>query len=179
MGNTRPRGRYRHVSAFGKILVSIFILWQLLMTALWLMPASATQRLMLNTLHVYMWVTGCDQNWAMFSPNPANIDVYLQANIFYKDGTHKVWSFPRMHNMGFIQRYQAERYRKMIENAHLDMNSGVWPYLAQFAALSNDTQPKTNPVVQVELIRSWQVITTVPGNSRSHASSHRIDSRSR
>ncbi|HEX5324439.1 MAG TPA: hypothetical protein VFW40_11675 [Capsulimonadaceae bacterium] len=145
-------------SFFYKPLVSAFILWQLLMISFWLLPPSATQQLLLNTLHNYMWWTGNDQNWGMFSPQPANVDIYMQAKITYQDGTQKTWTFPRMHAIGYVQRYQEERFRKMIENAHQDVNSGVWPSVARFAALANNKEPKTNPVVHVELIRDWQPI---------------------
>src|SRR5579862_5767533 len=132
----RPSGGFEEsATILRKAAISAFVLWQLLMVTFWLMPDSATQRFLLRTLRDYMWATGSDQNWNMFSPNPASTDVYMSALITYQDGTQKTWLFPRMHNLGVVQKYQQERFRKFIENAHLDANSAVWPYAARFAAI--------------------------------------------
>jgi hypothetical protein len=145
------------LSALRKPVISLLILWQLLMVTFWLMPSSATQQRLSGAMHPYMWSTGCDQLWNMFSP-PSNIDIYMQAKITYQDGAQKTWVFPRMRNLSLLAKYQKERFRKMVENAHLVTNYAVWPYVARFAAITNNTEPKSNPVVHVELIRTWQGI---------------------
>ncbi len=157
-------------SSLLRFLISAFILWQLLMITFWLMPPSATQQLLYKPLHSYLWMVGCDQNWNMFSPNPSDLDVYMSAQITYQNGTQKTWVFPRMHSLGILAKYQQERFRKFIENAHLDVHSAVWPYVAKFAARANNNQPTTNPVVHVELIRTWQVIPAPPMTPTNYTS---------
>lgn len=147
---------------FPKWLISIFIVWQLIMVVMWLLPSSALQRGMLRVLQHYMWATACWQNWQMFAPNPASDDVYMEAKITYHDGSTHLWVFPRMIKQGFLQRYEDERFRKMIENAHQDSQREIWPYVARFAAIANNPEPKTDPVVHVELVRVWQNIPPNP-----------------
>lgn len=147
------------VFALPKWLVSAFIIWQILLAALWLLPQSALQQGMLLVMQRYMWATACWQNWQMFAPNPASQDVYMEANVTYRDGMSHVWVFPRMIKQSFLQRYQDERFRKMIENAHLDSNRAIWPYVARFAAIANNKTPHSDPVVQVELVRLWSDIS--------------------
>lgn len=141
-----------------RFLITLFIVWQLLAVAFWLMPGSAIKRPFLGLLEPYMWVTAGDQNWSMFAPNPASQDVYLTANIVYQNGANTVYTFPRMRDLNYLQRYQQERFRKMIEWAHQDNYHMMWPYLARFAALANNSRPHSNPVVHVELVRHWQDI---------------------
>lgn len=136
-----------------RLVISTFAIWQIMMTVLWLMPGgSLVQQSFLTPLRHYMWLTGGDQNWAMFAPNPAQQDIYLSAIITYRDGTQKSWNFPRMHDLGYIQRYQEERFRKMIEFGHMSAHSCMWPPLARFAGLSNNSHPATNPVTHVALV---------------------------
>ena len=143
---------------FVRLFIVLFIVWQLFCVAFWLMPASNIKTPFVPLLQEYMWFVGCDQNWNMFAPQPANQDIYLLAKITYRDGAQMTWTFPRMHDLNYFQRYQEERFRKMIEYAHQDGYNRMWPFLARFAALSNDSSPKTNPVVHVELVRRWQNI---------------------
>lgn len=155
--------------AVPKWLISAFIVWQIISVAFWLLPTSTLQQGLVIVLRPYIWATACWQNWQMFAPNPASQDVYMEANIFYSDGTSHIWVFPRMIRQSFLQRYEDERFRKMIENAHMDSNRAIWPYVARFAAIANNKQPKTDPVVQVQLIRLWQ---DIPVNGMAPAPYH-------
>jgi hypothetical protein len=137
---------------FRRLALSTFILWQIMTAALWLLPQSVTQSSFVIPLRHYMWMVGCDQNWGMFAPNPANADVYVTAQITYQDGTQKEWTYPRMHDLGYVRRYQEERYRKMLEWAHQPAYARMWPWLARFAAQANNDHARTNPVTHVELI---------------------------
>lgn len=160
-----------------RLLVVLFIVWHLLCVALWLLPASSVKEPFIPWIVPYMDWVGCDQNWNMFAPNPSNQDVYLVANITYQNGEQKSWTFPRMHELNYFQRYQEERFRKMIEYAHQDAYSKIWPYLARFAALANNKEPKTNPVVHVDLLRYWQNIPNpgVPMPPYTHYQFYRAD----
>jgi hypothetical protein len=51
----------------------------------------------------------------MFAPNPESIDSYIKAVVFTDDRHMKVWTFPRMEELGFAERYRKERYRKFEE----------------------------------------------------------------
>lgn len=141
-----------------KWLISLFILWHLFALTIWLLPYSPG--LVENSLRVvrpYMTVTGFRQSWEMFAPLPDRLDAHVQARITYAGGQVRLWDFPRMQNMGYARRYQRERFHKLIENAHRDQYSYLWPYLARYAARCNNILPG-HPPVSVELIRYYRII---------------------
>lgn len=102
----------------------------------------------------YDMPTGFWQYWDMFAPNPANIDFYGDAEVIYRDGTKRIWTYPRMYTSGIFQKYFTERFRKYYERAHDDAYSYVWPSFAQRVALLSTSDLK-NPVVEVRLWRHW------------------------
>ena len=141
-----------------RLVICTFAIWQIMAAIMWLMPPSALQSSFVIPLRHYMWLTGGDQNWSMFAPNPARADIYLSAQITYQDGSQRSWNFPRMHDLGYIRRYQEERFRKMIEFGHMQQYSQMWPQFARFAAESNNDHPVSNPVVHVDLILNTMYI---------------------
>ncbi|MBC8063326.1 MAG: hypothetical protein H7Y17_00725, partial [Chlorobia bacterium] len=52
-----------------------------------------------SPLIFYPGVTGFWQYWDMFSPNPAQVDLYLEADVVFQDGTKKRFKFPRIYTM--------------------------------------------------------------------------------
>ena len=100
----------------------------------------------------YMTATAFAQSWNMFSPNPDRLDVYLEAQITYRDGEKRSWTFPRLAHMGYVRRYQEERWRKIVEVSTHGGNQMLWPALARYAARVNDYDSQ-NPPVSVELIQ--------------------------
>lgn len=82
----------------------------------------------------YLFSTGFWQYWNMFSPNPANVDVYMDALVTYEDGTQMVFEYPVMQKLNVFERYFKERYRKFVENVHLDKYAYKWPSVAQAIA---------------------------------------------
>jgi hypothetical protein len=142
---------------WGRILINAFILWHLFALTIWLLPESALRQSCIGLVSSYMTSTGFMQTWTMFSPNPAPVEVYVEARITYADGRARSWIYPRMASMGYIERYRRERFRKLIEMAHPDVNSMVWPSLARYAARRNDVYPR-NPPVSVSLVRHFRAI---------------------
>jgi hypothetical protein len=69
-----------------------------------------------------MTLTGLNQNWQMFSPNPDGIDAYMAANVTMANGKAEYYEFPRMEKLDYFSKYREERYRKFIENARQNMN---------------------------------------------------------
>lgn len=119
-----------------------------------------------SPLKFYLLFTGFWQYWDMFSPNPASVDFYGTALITYKDGSTRLYTYPRMYDLGIPKKYVSERYRKFYERAHLEDYSWVWPTFAQRVALKNCTDPN-NPPVKVILTRHWLPIAP-PGKPQQH-----------
>jgi len=142
---------------WGRILINAFILWHLSALTIWLLPESALRRNCIGLVSPYMTWTGFMQSWSLFSPNPAPTEVYVEARITDADGRVRSWVYPRMVNMGYLERYRRERFRKLIEMAHPDENSMVWPSLARYAARRNNIDPR-HPPVSVALVRHFRAI---------------------
>lgn len=117
----------------------------------------ANEPLVLNQMYgkdsfakFYLMSSGFWQFWDMFSPNPANTDVYADADITYADGTHSRYAYPRMYELGITEKYLKERYRKFFERAGYAQYSYAWPiFAARIARLTY--KDKKNPPTQVNL----------------------------
>jgi hypothetical protein len=142
---------------WGRRLVSAFLVWHLFAVTIWLLPESALRQSCFGLVSPYMTLTGFMQSWSMFSPSPASMDVYVEARVTYADGRVRSWNFPRMRDLGYIERYRHERFRKLIEMASPDVNRVAWPTLARYAARRNNIYPR-NPPVSVSLVRHFRPI---------------------
>jgi hypothetical protein len=140
-----------------KTLISLFIIWHIFAVSVWLLSPGAVNFYLSKIVAPYMQITGFWQNWTMFSPNPLRDDYYVQAQITYADGVTRNWNIPRMHDMGMIEKYQKERFRKMVENAGGSSNKTMYPFLARYAMIENDRGPATYPAT-VKLVRYWRFI---------------------
>lgn len=106
----------------------------------------------------YLYSTGFWQYWNMFSPNPANTDVWLDAVVTYQDGTQMVFEYPSMQKLNVFERYFKERFRKFVENTHGDRFSYKWPVIAQAVAYQS-YQGDGNLPVMVTLRRHFKTVS--------------------
>jgi hypothetical protein len=65
--------------------------------------------------------------WNTFAPNPKDAEQYLKAMVITTNGETKVYSFPRMEELSYFERYRKERYRKFVESVLCADCSGLWP----------------------------------------------------
>lgn len=108
-----------------------------------------------DLLNNYLTFTGLWQGWDMFAPNPADTDLWLSAEVTYRDGSKAPAHFPRIKNLSIPAKYFKERYRKYYERANQDDNAWLWPSLAQRLAFESDNDP-SNPPVSIALTRHWR-----------------------
>jgi hypothetical protein len=92
----------------------------------------------------------------MFSPNPKDVNSYVEAIIIYKDGSTQFWTFPRMQLLGLTERYYRERYRKFEENLLQDKYSALWPDAARHVVRGYNHP--SNPPQTVMLLVRWSNI---------------------
>jgi hypothetical protein len=111
-------------------------------------------------VRTYTGVTGFWQYWDMFSPNPAQEDIWVDAEVIYKDGTSKIYQYPRMFLLSIPEKFLKERYRKFYER----VNSDTTPYLRSVFAqrIAHLSDNPSNPPVTVKLRRHWLLIVA-PG----------------
>ncbi len=122
-------------------------------------------KLKTTVVKYYLIPSGFWQYWDMFAPNPANVDFYCDADVIYSDGTHRIYTYPRMYKLGLVQKYAMERFRKYYERARDDSYQYVWHDFAQRIALLSTTNID-NPPVEVRLSRHWNEVQP-PGQPQS------------
>ena len=110
-----------------------------------------------SPLMYYPLSTGFWQYWDMFAPNPAAIDLYMEADVIYQDGKLLRFRYPRIFTMPTPLKYVKERYRKFYENVNSDDQAYIRPAVAQRIALESFDDPE-NPPVKVVLIRYFDKI---------------------
>jgi hypothetical protein len=141
-----------------RIAVNAFIIFHLIAILAWALP--------FNTLVIgktkelispYMLWSGLFQAWDLFAPDPRSINVYVDAEIILRDGQQRTWTFPRMEELGTVDKYFKERYRKWAnDNLRMDSYSALWPDAARYVARLN--ADKANPPRTVKLTRHWSTI---------------------
>ena len=136
-------------------VINLFIVWHLFALTMWLSPSGSAlvqSPIGVRLVRSYMTLTSFAQSWSMFSPYPDKLDVTLEARITYADGEKRSWFFPRMAHMSYVQRYQEERWRKMVEVATHGGSPPLRLGLARYAARINNYDSQNRPV-SVELIQ--------------------------
>jgi hypothetical protein len=134
------------------VAVNIFILFHLIAITCWALPVNfSAVRDLREIIRPYMLWTGLYQSWDMFAPNPKSIDAYIKAVVFTQDRHMKVWTFPRMEELSFRERYPKERYRKFAEMLPDQKNEALWPGVAAHVArLFNNPIDPPDKVVLIE-----------------------------
>lgn len=103
----------------------------------------------------FLWA-GLFQSWDMFAPVPKGVNVYLEAELRYKDGSRKTWTFPRLEKMSLTEKLFKERYRKFADNLQRDELDDLLPEAARYIARLNSNPG--NPVKTVILIKRYSLI---------------------
>jgi len=105
----------------------------------------------------YLLSTGMWQYWDMFAPNPSNLDLWVDAEVLFQNGSRRVYAYPRIAKLPIPLKYVQERFRKFAERAHSEEFHYAWPAFAQRIALSAFDDP-ADPPVQVVLRRHFREI---------------------
>jgi hypothetical protein len=128
--------------------LSLFIVINLCIIILWSIPSCTLTEFLFAPIKNISQFSGLWQNFAMFSPNPRNVNLNYVALITYADGSVKLWQFPRMEHLNIIDKMIKERYRKFI-NDHVSNESEkmIWPDVARHLAYINNSNPNNPPKV--------------------------------
>ena len=134
------------------VAISIFILFHLIAITCWAVPWNVSvMRELKELIRPYMAWSGLYQSWDMFAPNPKSSDSYIKAVVFTEDHHMKIWTFPRMEELGFAERYQKERYRKFEETLPDQRYEPLRPGVATHVArLFNSQVDPPDKVVLIE-----------------------------
>src|SRR6201994_3538917 len=117
-GQSRPQtqtaGENLQTGALCRGLISAFILFHLLLITVVALPLKAFAGAK-ELVMPYMRWSGLFQSWDMFGPDPVKVNAYVKAVVISRDRRMQVWSFPKMEDLGFGERFRKERYRKFLE----------------------------------------------------------------
>lgn len=139
------------------ISISIFLLFHIAAIACWCAPLDTPLLAEIRGLiRPYMVWSGLFQSWDTFAPSPIMANTYLVASVIKRDGSIQTWTFPRMEQLSFVERYYQERYRKFAENLQDDKNSALWPDVARHLARLHANP--ANPPEIVMLVKYWSAI---------------------
>ena len=145
-------------------LVNAFIVGHVVAIAAWSTPGPvqpAPLRALNRMIAPYMLRSGLWQGWDMFAPDPLAINVDVEAEVTFRDGSRVTWVFPRMEELSYVERYRKERYRKWRERVRGDAFRTTWPDTARYVARLHDRPD--HPVAAVALMRRWVEISPPVG----------------
>lgn len=141
---------------WGRWCITAFILVHLYIIVFWGLPGSRFRAYMVQPVQNYVLKSGLWHSWDMFSPDPLAMNYRIHAQVFFQDGSLKIWEFPRMEKLGYFERYRKERYRKWRERVRQDSYSAIWDDTARYIARLHNSA--TNRPVRVVLVRQWEGI---------------------
>jgi hypothetical protein len=96
----------------------------------------------------------------MFAPIPKGANTHIEATLIYRNGSRKIWTYPRVEQMSLIERIFKERYRKFAENLQRDELDELLPDAARHIARLNSNPG--NPVKTVILVQKVSFIVLRP-----------------
>lgn len=134
--------------------ISIFILFHLVAITCWAVPWEISPvKVVKELVRPYMAWSGLFQSWDMFAPNPKSINSYIKAVVITQNRHVHVWTFPRMEELSFAERYRKERYRKFTEVLPRQENAVLWPDVANHLARSfNDPADPPDKIMLVQFV---------------------------
>ena len=93
MCDTRFRARLR---ALGRVAISVFIVFHMTATVLWVMPQCPLRVRCIDAVRYYVLPLGLWQSWAMFAPDPQRDGFTLEAQVIDARGIRSTFAYPKM-----------------------------------------------------------------------------------
>jgi hypothetical protein len=136
---------------FGRVIISAFLVLTLFSVITANMYPSYLKNQFLRVAKPYVYVTGLDQGWDVFAPDPRRRTVALRAEIVYADGSRESWRIPSGGSL--IGAYWDYRWRKWVELMLGGFNKSLEKPAAQWIA-RNQSDPNRTPV-RIQLVERW------------------------
>jgi hypothetical protein len=148
----------------GRLLISAFLVLTLICISSANLYPSDLKKQIFRVAKPYIYVTGLDQGWDVFSPEPRRETVELTAQISYADSSIETWKIPRGGSL--FGAYWDYRWRKWVELLIEDFApQSIWKPAAQWVA-RNHADPRRRPV-KIELVSRRQPLSP-PGVKPTH-----------
>lgn len=147
----------------GRLLITIFMLVTLACTIFINLPQSAPRRDVLEVAGRYLNITGLDQGWSLFAPDPRRRSIAIEARVQYANGTADTWHLP--HGSALIGNYWDYHWQKWLEFVLDVRHPGLWRPAAVFIARERNRAGRRP--VRVTLIRVTS-LNEPPGHTPDH-----------
>jgi hypothetical protein len=98
----------------GEIVISALIALILLIAIGWSMPDSALRQKVVTVVEPAALLSGLDQAWFMFAPDPYRRLETVEVHVETVDGEERVWAFP---SGGAVTQFTWYRWHKLKEQA--------------------------------------------------------------
>ncbi|MBI2812002.1 MAG: hypothetical protein HYX67_14395 [Candidatus Melainabacteria bacterium] len=135
-------------------VISVLIVFYIGTSALYLSPPSLWRQRLLAPFWNFIEYTGLWQYYTVFSP-PRSFNLYLEGEVELANGKTVIWKYPRVEQLGLVEKMQKERFRKLYNDIANEPTDGVlWPDLARYIARQVYAETGVRPV-KVGLIRYW------------------------
>ena len=154
-------------SAAGRFVISVVLILTLVTLVVWSAPDSRLRQRLFPTARAYLTVTGLEQSWETYSPDPRRQVLEFQARVEYADGTRQIWRVPRGGRV--VGTYREYRWRKWVEHVRDDTMKDLWRPAAVYAARRGQRDGRMP--VRVTLVRRWYDIPP-PGAVDRHPPWH-------
>lgn len=137
--------------------INLFIGFHLVAISCWCLPIETPLLPLCRSLvrPYFLW-TGLFQSWDAFAPVPKGANTYIEAELRFRDGSRKIWTYPRMEQMSLKDKLFKERYRKFADNLQGGEVDDLLPDAARYIARLNSSPQ--NPVKTVILIERLSFI---------------------
>jgi len=137
----------------GRYLITAFLAVVLLSVLVTNLQTSEVKRVAGKYSDPVVNAFGLDQRWSMFAPNPRKETVAMDATVYYRDGSKKVWLPPK--GRPVIGSLWDHRWVKLVENEiQDDQRDRLWRLFAEWIARDVGEKDGQKPI-RVELTRRW------------------------
>ena len=119
-------------------VASLLIAYFLGGLAVWNMPDSVVKSRLWPWFGPQLHYFGLWQGWNMFSPNPMNTNIEIEAAVLYADGVTRPFLFPALGRQNALDAFMAIPMRKML--VELPQHAWALPDMARFVARKADTR---------------------------------------
>lgn len=138
-------------SNFWKLVVSAFMFTYVASVVVWCIDEIPFKT---ELAPIARWINIADggvQHWSLFSPDVRSVIYHETAIVSYKDGSMKLYEFPRMQKLSQWEKFKHEKLRKLFsDNIPWAGWEAFLPDVAQYLAASN--QDSANPPAMVTMV---------------------------
>ncbi|WP_378036322.1 hypothetical protein [Actinomycetospora atypica] len=99
-----------------RVLVTVFLLVTLAAVFVQTMPASVIKSGLMVPARPYLNLTGLDQGWSIFSPDPRQQTVYVLARLERSDGSVAVRPIPGGTGLSAYRNYRWQKYGESLSD---------------------------------------------------------------